>query len=378
MSLELFGTSIEKTYTVQAISQAESQRINLVLTISYDQGETSKTITLDVGEPTILLVDDDNGDSYEYFYEKMADAANVLVKTWSIQDDGLLSPEAIKKYKLIVWFTGDDRTTSLTSGEQDLIQEYLDDGGKLFLTGQNIGVYLVEDGTRQDSLFYGGVLHAQFLGDITPDYMIIGVDGDPAGQGARLSFEGLYESAENPREQSVISPLDPAITAFLYIPSLGTAGIRYEDSVSQSRIVYLAFGLEGVAGPLSTSSSAVFGKIVQWLVGRAVAFVNEGEGQFPDGIVLLQNYPNPFNPSTQLKFYLPQNAEATISIFNTVGQKVKSLFEGKMEGGWHQFLWDGTNESGRNVASGIYLFHIAINSDDHLRRTKTIKLVKMN
>jgi aminopeptidase N len=378
MTLELFSTSIEKTYKLQAKSQAESQRTNLVLTIFYDQGQTSKTITVDVGQPTILLVDDDNGANYEYFYQKMADAANVPVNTWSVQDEGLLSPDGIKQYKLVVWFTGDDRTTSLTSDEQDLIREFLLDGGELLLVGQNIGFDLVEDGSLQDSLFYAEVLHARYISDITPDYMIIGMDSDPAGEGARLSFEGLYESAGNPREQSVISPIYPAITAFQYIPSLGTAGIRSEDEASQSRLVYLAFGLEAVAGPLETSSSLAFTKIVQWLLGHEVADEDAGESLVPDKIVLLQNYPNPFNPSTQFKFYLPQNTEANVALFNTLGQKVKSLFDGRMEGGWHQLLWDGTNESGRNVASGIYLFHLVIKSDDHLRRTKTIKLVKMN
>ncbi len=73
---------------------------------------------------------------------------------------------------------------------------------------------------------------------------------------------------------------------------------------------------------------------------------------------LKQNYPNPFNPSTTISFALPQASEVTLSIFNTSGQLVKQVANGKFASGRHSFVWEATNENGERVASGVYLYVI--------------------
>lgn len=67
-------------------------------------------------------------------------------------------------------------------------------------------------------------------------------------------------------------------------------------------------------------------------------------------------YPNPFNPSTTVEFSISQNQEVNISVFNIKGQKVKTLSKGMMEKGLHRIVWDGRNDTGHSVSSGIYFF----------------------
>lgn len=67
-------------------------------------------------------------------------------------------------------------------------------------------------------------------------------------------------------------------------------------------------------------------------------------------------YPNPFNPSTTVEFSLSQNQEVSISVFNIKGQKVKTLSKGMMEKGLHRIVWDGRNDTGHSVSSGMYFF----------------------
>jgi parallel beta-helix repeat protein len=69
---------------------------------------------------------------------------------------------------------------------------------------------------------------------------------------------------------------------------------------------------------------------------------------------LAQNYPNPFNPSTTISFALPEAGEVTLRIFNTQGQLVRTLVSGMLSAGRHQKIWNGADDSGRPVASGIY------------------------
>jgi flagellar hook assembly protein FlgD len=75
--------------------------------------------------------------------------------------------------------------------------------------------------------------------------------------------------------------------------------------------------------------------------------------------VTSQNYPNPFNPSTVIQFSLPEAAEVSVTVYNSLGQSVKELVTNRsMPAGNHQIEWDGTNYSGKTVSSGIYLYRI--------------------
>lgn len=69
-----------------------------------------------------------------------------------------------------------------------------------------------------------------------------------------------------------------------------------------------------------------------------------------------QNYPNPFNPSTTISFALPQAGEVNLTIYNIYGQLVRQLVAGQMTTGRHSVIWNGKNERGQQVASGMYLY----------------------
>jgi hypothetical protein len=71
-----------------------------------------------------------------------------------------------------------------------------------------------------------------------------------------------------------------------------------------------------------------------------------------------QNYPNPFNPRTVISFSLPEAAPVNLSIYNVRGERVRVLYDGDQAAGHHQYIWDGTNDSGQGVASGAYLVRI--------------------
>lgn len=83
------------------------------------------------------------------------------------------------------------------------------------------------------------------------------------------------------------------------------------------------------------------------------------QGQaLPDNYSLDDNYPNPFNPSTNIGFALPSTQEVTLKVYNLLGQEVKTIFSGEMEQGHHVLTWDGDNNSGESVASGVYFYRL--------------------
>jgi subtilisin family serine protease len=87
--------------------------------------------------------------------------------------------------------------------------------------------------------------------------------------------------------------------------------------------------------------------------------VNNSDDILPSGYLLSQNYPNPFNPTTTIGFELPVSSEVTMEIFNLLGQQVRQLHSGRLSAGSHTMIWDARNESGQEVASGVYLYRLS-------------------
>ncbi len=83
---------------------------------------------------------------------------------------------------------------------------------------------------------------------------------------------------------------------------------------------------------------------------------SNSENELPKTFRLLGNYPNPFNPETTIDFETPEASNVSLRIYNLRGQQIKNLFEGKIDGGRHQMIWDGTNDLGAKVTSGIYFY----------------------
>ena len=77
----------------------------------------------------------------------------------------------------------------------------------------------------------------------------------------------------------------------------------------------------------------------------------------PTTYAIAQNYPNPFNPTTTIKYQLPQVSDVKLVIYNVLGQRVRTLVNNRMETGYHSVVWDGLNEQGSSVASGVYIYH---------------------
>jgi hypothetical protein len=90
----------------------------------------------------------------------------------------------------------------------------------------------------------------------------------------------------------------------------------------------------------------------------------------PEKFSLSQNYPNPFNAETQIYFSVKDYSSVNLSVNNNLGQKVKTLMEGKYQPGEYRALWDGKNQNGENVASGIYFY--TFKEGDHQETRKMV------
>ncbi len=104
----------------------------------------------------------------------------------------------------------------------------------------------------------------------------------------------------------------------------------------------------------------------------AVSLVN-GSPDLPDRFTLYQNYPNPFNPETRIDFELPQGCRVELSVYNLLGRRVKILADGGYSAGSHTVTWDGRDDNGSMVSSGVYFYRLTASGVSETRKMLLMK-----
>lgn len=248
--------------------EASYRRAPFTLTISANGNQYQSDIGFEVkiGRAEVLLVDDDGGDNLETYY---MDALQVQSRSHERYDrllEGRLDPLMIDEYDTIVWFTGSERDSTLTPSDQDRLRAFLDRGGSLFLTGQDIGYDLVENGTAEEASFYRDYLHAEYVRDGWKIDILTGMPDEPLIE--RVSQANILSlaigGAANQNFPSVILPGDGASPLYKYSYTYyDIAGIKYEDFY---RLVYFAFGFEGIGSFTAENHAAVRARLMRNII----------------------------------------------------------------------------------------------------------------
>jgi hypothetical protein len=108
-------------------------------------------------------------------------------------------------------------------------------------------------------------------------------------------------------------------------------------------------------------------------LGMSPTSVQEEEGQITSSFSLWQNFPNPFNAETIIEYSLPKEDQVRLVVYNLLGQKVRTLLDERQTSGKKMVVWDGKNDGGEAVASGIYFCRIEAGE---LAQTKKMLLLK--
>lgn len=129
----------------------------------------------------------------------------------------------------------------------------------------------------------------------------------------------------------------------------------------------LMFVYNDADGQMKADSPELSGLLVN-LTGK-----DTGGNMLPTEFALKQNSPNPFNPTTSISYDLPKATNVRLDIFNVLGQKVVTLVDGFQNAGTQNVIWDGRDQSGSSVASGIYFYRI---SASNFSATKKMMMLK--
>jgi hypothetical protein len=238
--------------------------VDFVLTITADgRYAGADTFGVVLGPTPILLVDDDAGEGTEAYFKAALDNNGYIYQNWDEQFQGPAPLSEISRYTVVVWDCGwggkpgDANRTALSS--------FLDGGGRLMISGEDIGWGLVDDGNASSQQWYEDYLHADYLLDDSGYRDVAGVSGDPIGDGLSFTLNGP-DSAMNQEYPSEVEPRSGASAVFRYDGN-SEGAIRYS---SGHREVYFAFGFEGITG--AAMRDTVMRRTVEWLA----------DGNWPD------------------------------------------------------------------------------------------------
>jgi hypothetical protein len=302
-------------------------RARMILNLTGNGGYSAMdTIDVLIGQTPILFVDDDGGGSYQSYFLPALDSTGYMYDVWTYATAGAPTDSVLEQYSVVVWNTGPDYGTitnpkTLTATDQSRLMTYLNNGGNLFLSSQDL---LLDN---NPNTFITDYLHVAGHTDDVGETALAGVGGDTIsdgmaftlappfynfsdyivpGSGAAGIFTATAKGMTVPREgveQDVYSQAGKGLVDF--------CALRYpEGVVSSYKVVFLAFPFEGIpqTGDYPDNSYTLMRRIISWFgLGRTAPSFVRGDAngdQIIDAgdVVYLINYlykggtmPNPLD-----------------------------------------------------------------------------------
>jgi hypothetical protein len=275
----------------------------------------------------------------------------------------------LNNYEAVFWILGDESVDDETfsAEEQALVIDYLENGGKLFVSGSNIAWDLDPNGagtaTSADEQFLNEYLKIKYVTSPASTISVTGIDSS-VFSGLSFNFGQIPYQVDS---ADVISPFGGGVIPAFKYSSSEFAAIQYEGifgtGTTSGKLVYCAFPFETIPGEQDRID--LMNRVLDFFFGvTSIRNGSEIPNLLPDNFALLQSYPNPFNPTTALEYHLPEASEVVLEIYNSLGQKVNTLVNRRLVAGRYKATWDGRNENRDYVASGLYIARFSAKSEN--------------
>jgi hypothetical protein len=310
------------------------------------------------------------------YFRAISSAADVLISSCS--NEAVIENKIfLTDYDIVFWFVGDESRSenTLITLEQAQLAEYLENGGRLFISGDDIGFDLDLPHSKSeftDTLFYRHYLNARLEHTGAPlAIQEAAGESNTIFEGLTLNFGQLYQE-DSPDD---IEPIHGAIPIFNYAykrlddSTYRKGGIAYTGTFGESdlegKVVYLSFAAETIS-PESQMNFLMM-KVLQYF--DVVTSIEDEENRItPKTFSLEQNYPNPFNPTTNIRFSVAEPVNVSLKIYDILGREAAVLINEIKPPGIHNTVWDASSFS-----SGVYF---AVLKAGKTTLTKSMLLLK--
>lgn len=323
------------------------------------------------GRGKVLVVfDASRMNELEYldYYEKALREQRISYNLWVSKENGPVSWNVIRKYPILIWAVPwgaetlwdiPDESNWLSSHigyGVNLLKDYLDNGGKLFISGMDIGWGCSKEGYGSYfnlfTDFLSNYLKAEYVTDNTRIHELAGSPGNFLAS-RNYSISG-GDGANNQLYPDGIRPLDPARSLLQYRGEKNLSAALTCDT-GNYRVVYFAFGFEAIDG--AGARREVMGRVMDWLQGSPGAQPVIYDLRVSDSFSLA-------SPELEVKYKLSCNAVIEAKIKDEDGRIVRHFEPLIQSSGENSFIWDGLDDRGINVREGCYSLKLEV--FDHL------------
>jgi M6 family metalloprotease-like protein len=339
---------------VVAVKPSVPQRsIKFTVNVQSQLETFSKTVDIIIGYPKILLVAMDSlaiENNIGYYQDAISKYGGFL-------EQGRVGVQSIQgmrfdKRDVIVYFTGRQKFQTLPDSLGDSLRAFLDKGGKLFLSGQNIA----EELKARNSYLQDQLLHATWKKNIVFGRNLYGISADKiGGQLPKLVVGGAPGASNQASPDEIAVDTVVAHPSFIWNSQSGTSygGLWWENPAKGSKLVFWSFGFEAIndSSAGANTQSQAMASVLNWFYGITYTPEFSSRSIVPGSYILNQNYPNPFNPSTQITYGLKKRGQVSLKIFDVLGREVKEAVNSVQEAGWYSVRFDASD-----LASGVYYY----------------------
>ncbi len=312
-----------------------------------------------VETPSILLIADDMGWGNESHWETALTNNGYTQMTWVTEDRGRPSYELLSSYWAVLWTTANGNSFAFTGQDETAVMDYLDGGGNLYLASMN---YL--SSRLGANAFTQNYLHLTGWSDDVGDLYAHGVGGDAISDGMELHL--VY--GVPPTSADAFTAVSPAEINFT--GTAGNFGLKVNEG--DSKIVFHTFPFESVsffAADAPNNRDTLVGRVLEWFADDVG--IDDGEVH---RLAIDHVFPNPFNPVTKIAFTVPDGAgRVSLTIHNVNGQVVRSLVDAEYPAGPAGAVWDGMDDAGKGLATGIYFAKLRAGGADAFTKMTLLK-----
>ena len=332
--------------------------------------------------PQLLIVDGFDaakGDNSRDFIRQHAVAffdngLNPVSASNTALTSGMIDPA---NYKIVDFFFGTDILVneSVSTDEQALLKTFLQNGGKLLISGSDIGYDLDSRGIASDKEFSHDYLKAKYhsrspLNRTSTYYQIQFLTDWPENPGS-FDFDDGTNGSYNVSRPNTLKGINGGQTCLVFSgvdSSDGVAGVCFNG-------LFPAGNLPGKVFVSSVPIETIYPNKARSLFLKSVLdFFNQpARAEFNSGspvekFELSVNYPNPFNATTRIAFTLAIDCEIQLTIYNTLGQTIARLAEGFLHAGEHSIDWDSVDQN-----SGVYFSCLKTDTGSQTKKMVLIK-----
>ncbi len=319
-------------------------------------GLFGKNLNVELKPTSVFVILNDTISTNKTKYLNSLDRLGVAYSSWDVQSKGTMPTidliNSFTKPLTFIWVAGGANSSNLSQDERNLLIQQLESGNKLILAGRNISEF-----SDTNDLLLSKYIGAKFVTNNSA-FSARGFSGDYIGNGLSLPMAGAG------KDQLTLTDGTYGLTFKIFYYGTGTAdtvkigAVRSENPVKKWKTVFYGIGLEMVSD--QNCDSLLVRSLRYCADTNFVTSVKDvySISDLPVRYFLHQNYPNPFNPVTKISYEIPASSFIEISVFDITGKLVRKLFNGQKEAGFHDIEWNGLDNNGKKVSSGIYLYRI--------------------